>query len=70
MLKITEVFFYSAIFGLVAASSIMAVRVAFGRRWERKVLDEKEIVMQQMNSLNGSLEDVDVQSVDKEHQIT
>ena len=70
MLEITEVFFYSAIFGLVAASCIMAVRVAFGRRWERKVLDEKEIVMQQMNSLNGSLEDVDVQSVDKEHQIT
>ena len=39
----------------------MAVRAAFGRKWERKVMDEKEIVMQQMYSESSGLEDVDVQ---------
>ena len=69
MLEITEVFFYSAIFGVVATSCIMAVKATIGRKWERKVLVEKENVMQQMNSMNSATEDVDVQSEDKEHEI-
>ena len=48
----------------------MAVKATLGKKWERKVLDEKEIVMQQMNNVNGRSEDVDVQSEDKEHDMT
>ena len=70
VLKITEVFFCTAVFGVVAASCIMAIKAAFGRKWERKVLDEKEIVMQQMYSVKSSLKDVEVQREDKECQIT
>ena len=70
MLEITEVFFYSAIFGVVATSCIMAIKVTLGRKWERKVLDEKEIVMQQMENVKGSSEDVNEQNEDKECQIT
>ena len=70
MLEITEVFFCAAVFGVVVASCIMAVRAAFGRKWERKVLDEKEIVMQQMYSESGGLDDVDVQKRDKEDVIS
>ena len=70
VLKITEVFFCAALFGVVAASCIMAIKAAFGRKWERKVLDEKEIVMQQIYSVNSSLKDVEVQREDKECQIT
>ena len=70
VLKITEMFFSAAIFGVLAASCIMAVRASFGRKWERRVLDKKEIVMRQMESVNGGLNDVDVQREDKESQIT
>ena len=56
VLKITEVFFCTAVFGVVAASAIIAVKTAFGKKWERKVLDEKENVMQQMNSMNSGPE--------------
>ena len=70
MLEITEMFFCAAIFGVVATSCIMAVKATLGKKWERKVLDEKEIVMQQMNNVNGRSEDVDVQSEDKEHDMT
>ena len=70
MLEITEVFFYSAIFGVVATSCIMAVKATIGRKWERKVLDEKDIVMQQMYSVNGGLKDVKVQREEKECQTT
>ena len=68
MLTITEVFLCAAIFGVVVASCIMAVYAAFGRKWERKVLDEKEIVMQQMYSVKDGLEDVGVQREDEEGQ--
>ena len=72
VLEITEVFFCAAVFGIFAASCIMAVKMAFGRKWERKVLDEKEIVMQQINTINGNLKDVRVHSdeKDKDAQIT
>ena len=63
-------FFCTAVFGVVAASTIIAVKAAFGKKWERKVLDEKEIVMQQMYSVNSGLKDVKVQREDKECQIT
>ena len=52
VLEITEVFFCTAIFGAIMSSCIMSIRVAFGRKWERKILEEKDIVMQQMNSIN------------------
>ena len=52
ILEITQVFFCTAIFGAIMSSCIMSIRVAFGRKWERKVLEEKETVMQQMNSIN------------------
>ena len=70
VLKITEVFFCTAVFGVVAASAIIAVKAAFGKKWERKVLDEKDIVMQQMYSVNGGLKDVKVQREEKECQTT
>ena len=60
VLEITEVFFCASVFGVVAASCIMAVKTAFGGKWERKVLDEKETVMRQMSSISGNLEDVKV----------
>ena len=68
MLTITEVFLCAAVFGVVVASCITAVYAAFGKRWERKVLAEKEIVMQQMYSVNDDFEDVSVQREDKERQ--
>ena len=51
VLEITQVFFCTAIFGTVACSCVMAIKTAFGKKWERKVLEEKEIVMQQMNCM-------------------
>ena len=51
VLEITQVFFCAAIFGAVASSCIMAIKSTSGRKWERKVLEEKEIVMQHMNSV-------------------
>ena len=68
MLTITEVFLCAAVFGVVVASCIMAVYAAFGKKWERKVLAEKESVMQQMYSVNDDFEDVSVQREDKERQ--
>ena len=70
VLKITGVFFCTAVFGAVAASAIIAVKAAFGKKWERKVLDEKDIVMQQMYSVNSGLKDVNVQREEKECQTT
>ena len=63
ILDITQVFFCTAIFGAIMSSCIMCIRVAFGRKWEREVLEEKEIVMQQMNSINdgGKLDLSDIQ---------
>ena len=52
----------------MVASCIMAVYAAFGKKWERKVLAEKEIVMQQMYSVYDDFEDVSVQREDKERQ--
>ena len=69
ILDITEVFFCTAVFGVVAATCIMAVKMAFGRKWERKVLDEKEIVMQQMKSVSDNLDEVRAQSGAKENKI-
>ena len=69
VLDITEVFFCTAIFGMFACSCVLVVKMAFGGKWERKVLDEKEIVMQQMNSINGKLDDVESRN-DKGIQIT
>ena len=53
-------------------SCVMAVKMAFGGKWERKVLDEKEILMQQMNSINGNLDAVKAHCDDKDkgNQIT
>ena len=68
MLTITEVFLCAAVFGVVVASCIMAVYAAFGKKWERKVLAEKEIVIQLMYSVNGDFEDISVQREDKERQ--
>ena len=68
MLTITEVFLCAAVFGVVVASCIMAVYATFGKKWEREVLAKKEIVMQQMYSVNDGLEDVGVQREDKEGQ--
>ena len=51
LLEITQVFFCTAIFGTVACSCVMAIKMAFGKKWERKVLEDKEIVMQQMHSI-------------------
>ena len=69
ILEITQVFFCTAIFGVVMSSCIMSIRVAFGRKWERRVLEEKEIVMQQMNSINdggkGNIEDTQVESYEE-----
>ena len=52
VLEITQVFFCTAIFGAVASSCVMAIKMTVGRKWEMTVLKEKEIVMQQMNSIN------------------
>ena len=68
MLTITEVFLCAAVFGVVVASCIMAVYATFGKKWERKVLAEKEIVIQLMYSVNGDFEDISVQREDKERQ--
>ena len=77
ILEITQVFFCTAIYGVVMASCIMLVRVAFGRKWEKKVLEDKEIVMQQMKSINDVNEDYGKERVEDittgnyfEYQIT
>ena len=53
ILELTEVFFCTAIFGVVMCCFVMLVKVTLGRKWEKKVLEEKEVVLQQMNSLNS-----------------
>ena len=53
ILELTEVFFCTAIFGVVMCCCVMSVKVTLGRKWEKKVLEEKEVVMQQMNSINS-----------------
>ena len=73
ILELTEVFFYTAIFGAIMSSFIKVIRLVFGRKWERKVLEEKEIVIKQMNSINdggkGGLEDTQPQNCE-EYQTT
>ena len=69
ILEITQVFFCTAIFGAIMSSCIMSIRVALGRKWERKVLEEKDIVMQQMNSINdggkGNIEETQVENYEE-----
>lgn len=32
---------------------MMAVKMSFGAKWERQILQEKEVIMQQMKNING-----------------
>ena len=35
---------------------MMVVKMIFGGRWERQVLEEKEAIVQQMKSVNGGVQ--------------
>ena len=70
VLEITEVFFCTAIFGAISSSCIMAIKTTSGRKWERKVLEEKEILMQQ-NSGKMDPDKAEVQNdTGKENEMT
>ena len=66
-LDITEVFVCIAIFGALCGSLVMAVKMSFGAKWERQVLQEKEVLMEQMKNINGeSKGNLDVEKIEYE----
>ena len=66
-LDITQVFVCIAIFGAFSGSLMMVVKMLFGAKWEKQVLQEKEVILQQMKNVNGEARgDLDVWKVPHE----
>ena len=55
-LDITQVFICIAVFGAFSSSCMIVVKILFGGKWERQVLEEKEAVIEQMKSVNGGVQ--------------
>ena len=46
---------------------MMAVKMSFGAKWERQVLQEKEVLMEQMKNINGEAKgNLDVEKIEYE----
>ena len=59
-LDITQVFVLVAIIGAALGCVMLGVKMLFGAEWERHVLQEKEVLMKDMKSINRSSDSVKV----------
>ena len=46
MMGVTDLFVWTAVFSASCNLLVIVVRLVFGAKWERAVMDEKELIMQ------------------------
>ena len=56
-MSVTDLFLWTAVFSAICNLLVIAVRLVFGAKWEKEVVAEKELIMQNMKEVDKEAEE-------------